>query len=233
MGIRPGDEILEIGSGPGALTVRLAPRSRRVVAIEIEPRLLHVLDDLKAQHPNLEVVAADVLRLDLGRIFAQPYLAVGNIPYYLTGALMRRLLETQPSPTRVAVVVQREVARRWTEPGQASLSSVAIAVFGEARPVLSLPAAAFWPAPKVDSTLVLLDVFPEPKIPRADLSRFFDLVEALFQARRKQLGGTVARLYGLSAGEAATRLRGVGIDPTRRPQTLSLDEWLRMCEVVG
>jgi len=234
MAVRPEDEVLEIGSGPGALTVRLAPRCRRVVAVEIEPRLGHVLQDLTAQHPNLEVLAADILRLDPGALFSGgPYLAAGNIPYYLTGALMRRLLEAQPAPERVAVVVQREVARRWTEPGQASLGSVAISVFGEARMLFSLPAEAFWPAPRVDSALVVIEVFPEPMVPRAATPAFFDLVEALFQGRRKQLGGSVARHLGLSGVEAGIRLSALGIDPTRRPQTLSMEEWLRLFSLVS
>jgi 16S rRNA (adenine1518-N6/adenine1519-N6)-dimethyltransferase len=122
-------------------------------------------------------------------------------------------------------VVQKEVAERWTASSGASLSTVAVQVFAEARMVLTIPAAAFTPPPRVDSALVRLEVRERPAVEVDDLQSFFRFVEVVFQGRRKQLGGTLGRIIGTGSTEARTRLRDLGIDPERRPQTLNLPEW--------
>lgn len=224
-GLQAEDEALEVGAGPGTLTVALAGRCRRLVAVEIDERLVAILRDVLAGRPGVEVLRADVLQLDMGELFpGGGEVVVGNIPYYLTGALVARLLEREPRPRRLSLVVQWEVARRWTEPGEASLGSVAVQVFARPRIALRLPAAAFLPAPKVDSALVVMDVRDRPAVEVDDLGSFFRLVEAAFQQRRKQLGGSLGRITGLGA-EAAERLRAAGVDPERRPQTLDPGEW--------
>jgi 16S rRNA (adenine1518-N6/adenine1519-N6)-dimethyltransferase len=150
---------------------------------------------------------------------------VGNIPYNLTGALIRKLLDDSPRPRRLSLVVQKEVAERWTASSGASLSTVAVQVFATARMQFAIPAAAFTPAPRVDSALVRLDVRERPAVEVDDLQSFFRFVEVVFQGRRKQLGGTLGRISGAGSTEAGTRLRALGIDPERRPQTLTLAEW--------
>ncbi|HEV2141051.1 MAG TPA: rRNA adenine dimethyltransferase family protein, partial [Candidatus Dormibacteraeota bacterium] len=143
------------------------------------------------------------------------------IPYNLTGALIRKLLGHPPRPRRLSLVVQKEVAERWTVATGASLATVAVHVFADARMVLTIPSSCFEPPPKVDSALVVLDVRPKPAVEVDDFDAFFRFVEAVFQFRRKQLGGILTRL----AQMPAARLRELGIDPRRRPQTLSLAEW--------
>ena len=152
-------------------------------------------------------------------------MVAGNIPYSLTGALIEKLLQPEPRPRRLSLVVQKEVAERWTASTGASLSTVAVQVFASARIAMTIPASAFTPPPKVDSALVLLDVRDRPAVNVSDLSAFFRFVEAVFQFRRKQLGGALGRISGIGSTEAAARLRDAGIDPQRRPQTLSLTEW--------
>jgi 16S rRNA (adenine1518-N6/adenine1519-N6)-dimethyltransferase len=125
-------------------------------------------------------------------------------------------------------VVQKEVAERWTATTAASLATVAVQVFAIPRTVMTIPASSFIPIPKVDSALVILDVRDRPAVEVDDLNRFFRFVEAVFQFRRKQLGGTVARITGTSGSEASRRLSELEIDPARRPQTLTLDEWERV-----
>ena len=220
------DEVLEVGAGVGTLTIALATRSRRVVAVELDARLIPALRDVLAAHDNVELVQSDILRFDVTRAFpAGAELVAGNIPYNLTGGLIRKLLDHPPRPRRLSLVVQKEVAERWTATTAASLATVAVQVFAVPTMVMTIPAASFTPVPKVDSALVMLEVRPRPAVDIDDMDGFFRFVEALFQFRRKQLGGTLGRIAGSSGVEAAARLDELGIEPVRRPQTLTLPEW--------
>lgn len=224
--VAPDDEVLEVGPGVGTLTIALAPRCRRVVAVELDPALLPALRDVVAGHENVEVVLADILRFDVQDAFPHGgEVVAGNIPYNLTGALIPKLLDQPPRPRRLSLVVQKEVAERWTADTSASLATVAVQVFTLPRVVLTIPAVAFTPVPKVDSAMVVLEVRDRPAVEVDDMGRFLRFVEAVFQFRRKQLGGTVARIVELPNAEAAKVLTELEIDPTRRPQTLTLPEW--------
>ena len=225
-GLEASDEVLEVGAGAGTLTIALAPRARRVVAVELDSALLPALREVVTGQPNVEVVQGDILRFDLERAFpGGGEVVAGNIPYNLTGALIRKLLDAPPRPRRLSLVVQKEVAERWTASTSASLATVAVQVFTEPRIAFTIPASAFTPAPKVDSALVILEVREQPAVQVGDMPSFFRFVEAVFQFRRKQLGGTVARLASMPNAEASRMLRELAIDPARRPQTLALAEW--------
>jgi 16S rRNA (adenine1518-N6/adenine1519-N6)-dimethyltransferase len=225
-GLLPEDEVLEVGAGVGTLTVALAPRCRRVVAVELDGRLIPALRESLAGIENVEVVRTDILRFNVRSAFPDgKEIVVGNIPYNLTGALIRKLLDDPPRPKRLSLVVQKEVAERWTASSGASLATVAVQVFAEATLLFTIPSAAFTPPPRVDSALVRLDVRERPAVDVPDLPGFFRFVEAVFQGRRKQLGGTLGRISGTGSTAAGARLREAGIDPERRPQTLSLGEW--------
>ena len=225
-GLSPQDEVLEVGAGVGTLTVALAARCRRVVAVELDGRLIPALRESLDGLDNVEVVRTDILRFNVRSAFpAGNEVVAGNIPYNLTGALIRKLLDDPPRPLRLSLVVQKEVADRWTASSGASLATVAVQVFAEARTLLTIPAAAFTPSPRVDSALVGLEVRPRPAVHVDDLKAFFRFVEAVFQGRRKQLGGTLGRMSGIGSTAAGARLREAGIDPERRPQTLHLGEW--------
>ncbi len=230
-GLSPQDEVLEVGAGVGTLTVALAPRCRRVVAVELDGRLIPALRESLDGLDNVEVVRTDILRFNVRSAFPDGNEVVaGNIPYNLTGALIRKLLDDPPRPRRLSLVVQKEVADRWTASSGASLATVAVQVFAEARTLLTIPAAAFTPSPRVDSALVGLEVRPRPAVHVDDLKAFFRFVEAVFQGRRKQLGGTLGRMSGIGSTAAGARLREAGIDPERRPQTLHLGEWEALYE---
>jgi 16S rRNA (adenine1518-N6/adenine1519-N6)-dimethyltransferase len=225
-GLSSGDEVLEVGAGVGTLTMALASRCRRVVAVELDGRLIPALRESLAGIGNVEVVRTDILRFNVRSAFPSGQETVaGNIPYNLTGALIRKLLDDPPRPRRLSLVVQKEVADRWTATSGASLATVAVQVFAEARTVLTIPRTAFTPAPRVDSALVLLDVREQPAVMVDNLPAFFRFVETVFQGRRKQIGGTLGRISGLGSTQAGTRLGTLGIDPQRRPQTLVLPEW--------
>jgi 16S rRNA (adenine1518-N6/adenine1519-N6)-dimethyltransferase len=212
-GATSADDVVEVGAGVGTLTISLATHARRVVAVELDRDLIPALREVVAGLANVEIVQGDILRVDVaGEIVA------GNIPYNLTGALIRTLLDRPARPRRLSLVVQMEVAERWTAATAASLATIAVQVFADARVVFSVPAESFEPPPKVDSALVVLEVRPKPAVEVDDFDAFFRFVESVFQFRRKQLGGILARLGYRPASE-------LGIDPTRRPQTLTLGEW--------
>jgi 16S rRNA (adenine1518-N6/adenine1519-N6)-dimethyltransferase len=227
-GCAPDGDVLEVGAGVGTLTVALAGSCRRVVAVELDHALIPALREVLATHSNVEVVEADILRFDATAAFPSGgEVVAGNIPYNLTGALIRKLLDRPPRPRRLSLVVQKEVAERWTAKTGASLATVVVQVFAEARMLMTIPARAFTPEPKVDSALVTLDVRAQPAVNVTDLDAFFRFVEAVFQFRRKQLGGTLARIAEISGPDSAKRLTELEIDPARRAQTLTLAEWER------
>ena len=225
-GVTADDDVLEVGAGAGTLTVALARRARRVVAVELDREMVPVLRDVVRDLPQVEVVEADIVRFDILAAFPTgDEIVAGNIPYNLTGALIRKLLDEAPRPRRLSLVVQKEVAQRWTAESGASVATVAVQVFAVPRYVMTIPASAFEPQPRVDSALVALEVRPKPAVDVDDMDAFLRFVEAVFQQRRKQLAGTLGRMHGIGSSDAAARLRDAGIEPARRPQTLSLAEW--------
>ena len=220
------DEVMEVGAGVGTLTVALAPRCKRLIAVELDHRLIQPLRDVMQSHKNVEIVQTDILRFDVAAAFPSGgEVVAGNIPYNVTGALLRKLLDPEPRPRRLSLVVQKEVAERWTASTAASLSTVAVQVYATAEVVFTVPAASFTPVPRVDSALVTLDVRERPAVDVDDMNRFFRFAEEVFQFRRKQLGGVLARINGMTRSEAAQRLSELGIEAARRPQTLTLPEW--------
>ncbi|MBK7216569.1 MAG: ribosomal RNA small subunit methyltransferase A [Candidatus Promineofilum sp.] len=159
--LSPDDEVLEVGPGLGALTRVLARAARRVVAVELDGRLLPVLESELGGLGNVELVHGDVLQLDPADWFAAPYVVVANVPYYITGAILRHLLGGRPRPRRLVLTVQREVADRLTaRPPEMSLLAVSVQYYGRARLVSTVKAGAFWPRPEVDSAVVRIDVDP-------------------------------------------------------------------------
>jgi 16S rRNA (adenine1518-N6/adenine1519-N6)-dimethyltransferase len=220
------DDVLEVGAGAGTLTIALARRAGRVVAVELDRDMVPALREVVREMPRVEVVQADILRYDVNSGFPDGgEIVAGNIPYNLTGALIPKLLEHPPRPKRLSLVVQKEVAERWTSETGASVATVAVQVFAIPRYVMTVPASAFEPQPRVDSALVTMDVRPEPAVRVDDMHAFLKFVEAVFQQRRKQLAGTLGRMHGVGSSEAAARLHAAGVEPERRPQTLDLAEW--------
>jgi 16S rRNA (adenine1518-N6/adenine1519-N6)-dimethyltransferase len=225
--ILPTDTVLEVGPGLGALTRHLAVAAKQVIAVELDGRLLPPLREVLTGYTNVEIVHGDMLNLAPADIVpATDYLVVANIPYYITSALLRHLLETTPRPRRVVLTVQKEVAARiCAAPGDMSLLALSVQVYGQPRVVATVPADAFYPAPKVDSAVIRIDLSPAPFIPYTLLDSFFALAKAGFSQKRKTLRNSVSAGMRKSPAETEAMLRAAGIDPMRRAETLSLEEW--------
>jgi 16S rRNA (adenine1518-N6/adenine1519-N6)-dimethyltransferase len=229
--IAPTDRIVEVGPGLGALTVELASRARAVAGVEIDPACVKALGLTLRDRSNVRIIEADILRTAVSELLPSPYRVVGNIPYNLTGALFVHLLEQPLPPARIDLLVQKEVAERLVAPpGDWSLATLGVRVYGRPELTVRVPRSAFLPLPRVDSALVRITPDPEPAIPRADLATFFQFVTPFFQARRKQLTFALGRRRGTTGTEARARLSVIGIDPARRAETLTLEEWRRLFE---
>lgn len=222
--------VLEIGPGLGSLTRYLARAAGRVVAVELDQNLIPILQTALAGQDNVTIIHADILKINPEDLQLPPgYLVVANIPYYITSAILRHLLAASVRPSRIVLTVQREVAERiCAAAGDHSLLSLSVQVYGEPRPVLRIPAGAFFPPPQVDSTTLRVDIYDHPRIPAVQLDPFFRLAKAGFSQKRKTLRNALSAGLAWSGVKTADLLTSAGIDPMRRAETLDLDEWARL-----
>ena len=230
--INQDDCVLEIGPGLGSLTRYLAVSAKEVTAVELDPDLLPPLQAVLKPYQNVRVVHGDILKLSIADIIKEPdYLVVANIPYNITSAIIRHLLESRPKPRRVVLTIQKEVAERiCAGPGDLSLLALSVQVYG--RPAISavIPYAAFHTAPKVDSAILRVDIYNEPLIPVEMLRAFFKFIKAGFSQKRKTLRNSLSSGLHIKTQEAESLLSAAGIDFMRRAETLSIEEWKRLCE---
>lgn len=218
-------QLVEVGAGPGTMTRALASGRERMVAIELDERMLPLLRK-SVQGMAVSVVHGDALEVDIPAHVDGRYAVFGNIPYHITGLLIPRLLALDPGPEWICVLVQLEVAQRLSaDPGDWSLATLAVRASATAETLLRVPARAFDPVPRVDSALVML----RPGEPAAFAGpAFFDFARAVFQERRKKLPNAVANALGHDVEAARAVVTHSGLDPMRRPQTLDLAEWERL-----
>ncbi len=221
------DEVLEIGPGLGSLTRHLALSAKSVTAVEIDKKIIPVLSEIIKDYANINLVCGDILEQDIGILGLQNgYLVVANIPYYITSAVIRHLLEGQIKPARIVLTVQLEVARRICAiPGDLNLLALGVQVYGKPQVIMRIPAGAFYPPPKIDSAVVRIDLFPEPFIPTSKLDQFFLLCKAGFGQKRKTLRNSLSHGLGMTTRQVEDNLAAAKIDPSRRAETLGLNEW--------
>jgi len=233
--ITKSDTVLEIGAGLGSLTRYLAVRAGSVIAVELDANLIPPLEHVLSPYHNVLVVQGDILELDQAQLMQSPdYLVVANIPYYITSALIRHLLDSSVRPKRIVLTVQREVAARiCAAPGEMSLLALSVQVFGQPQIMAHIPAGAFYPSPKIDSAVVRIDLYPSTVIPSPLLETFFHLARAGFSQKRKTLRNSLTGGLALKPSEAERLLQAAGLDPRRRAETLNLDEWGRLATIYG
>lgn len=230
--IQPTDTLLEIGPGLGSLTRYLAVSAKEVIAVELDDKLIPPLKDVLASYQNVQIVHGDILKLLLKDLIAEDdYLVVANIPYYITSAVIRHLLESDSKPRRLVLTIQKEVAQRiCAKPGDMSLLALSVQVYGAPRIAAHIPAEAFFPAPQVDSAVLVVDIFSSPRLKEELIDSFFKLVKAGFSQKRKTLRNSLSAALRISPANAAELLTRVGINPQRRAETLSIEEWERLAE---
>ena len=230
--IGPVDAVLEIGAGLGSLTRLLATNACSVTAIEIDRALFPVLEAVTASCENVRLIEGDILKIPMETLFdSDGYKVVANIPYYITSAVIRHLLEARVRPNRLVLTMQQEVAERiLSRDEKMSLLSLSVQVYGKARVASRIPAACFIPEPKVDSSVLIVDVYPEPKLSGEGLDLLFTLAHAAFNQKRKMLRNSLQSVLGGDSQAVSDKLIRAGIDPQVRPENLVLDEWIQMVD---
>ena len=248
------DTVLEIGPGLGVLTKHLAAQAGRVVAVELDDRLIEFLQYRFLNQPHVSIVHSDILKTDISSLLdvadspAEPtsklnhtaldhrkssYKAVANLPYYITSKVLRFLLEADVSPTVAVLLMQKEVAQRiCATPGNLSVLAVSVQFYAEPEIIHHVPSDAFYPKPKVDSAVLRLNVLPSPAVEGVDPKQFFRVVKAGFSQKRKQLLNSLSAGLQFNKADASSALEQAQIDPKRRAETLTLAEWGNLCHIL-
>lgn len=226
--IGEGDPVLEIGPGIGTLTQALAETGAAVTAVELDDHLLSVLDKTLEHYDNVRVVHGDIMRTDIETLMNhKPFKVCANLPYYITTPIIMKLLEQKLPIERIVVMVQKEVAERMVAvPGHKIYGALSVSVqyYTEPKMLFEISPKCFMPAPEVTSAVVAMDVRREPPVDLMDEKRFFSVVKAAFQQRRKTLSNALKNT-GMSKEQIANVLEAASIDGKRRGETLSLQEF--------
>ena len=225
--LSPQAQVLEIGAGLGSLTWLLAQEAAGVTAVEIDRTFIPILNELFAEQNHVRIIEGDILQLNPGDLMPyDQYTVVANIPYYISSAIMRHLLEAEHKPAAMVLTVQKEVAQRvCAAAGKLSLLALSVQVFGEPEMAGTIPAGSFYPAPDVDSAVLRVELYPEPLIPMKDLETFFKLAHAGFSQKRKTLRNSLSAGLNWPAAKTEALLENAGIAAQRRAESLSLEEW--------
>ena len=227
-GIEPEDEVLEIGAGAGSLTLALAARAARVVALEVDPRLVAALAESLAGVTNIEVIEGDALRVDLSGVTATRLVA--NLPYNIAATVVVRVLQEAPAVAGLTVMTQREVGERLAAgPGSKTygLTSALVSFYGTARVAAPVSRRAFFPVPTVDSVIVSIDRTDPPDV---DAGVYARVVRAAFAQRRKTLRNTLATVAPVETVERA--LAQAGISPSARAETVPRDGFVALARLL-
>lgn len=229
--------VIEIGPGIGVLTAELANLAGKVVAIELDKRLIPILKDTLCMYQNIEIINEDVLKVDINSIIENTRMngekpkfvrVVGNLPYYITTPIIMKLLESGVKADSITVMMQKEVADRLAaSPAKKDYGAITLAVqyFCEVNFVTLVPAAAFVPAPKVDSAVLRLDLRKEKAVKLEDEELFFALIKAGFGKRRKTMSNSLLGVCGFGKEELSEIFEELSIDPQRRAETMSIEEF--------
>lgn len=237
------DTVLEVGPGIGNLTARLAQTGARVIAVEKDRSFEPLLTEVVARYPNVELYFADILQFNLEEVLKPSvhsdgqqvlhYKVVANLPYYLTGVFMQRVLRQSPRPRNVTVLIQREVAENVVAaPGKMNLLALSVQLMGAPRIVTYVSAKSFFPAPEVESAVITVDIPLVPLYSQVDEQQVFRVAKACFAGKRKQIHNTLSNNLGLQLKDIELVLARTGLSAAIRPQHLSVQEFVRLAQAV-
>jgi len=229
------DTVLEIGAGVGNLTILLGRKAKQVIAVEIDSSLVPILNRVAGAHPNITVIQGDILEFDLLDIVGlSRYHVVANIPYYITSKIIRKLMTSVAYPQNVILTIQNEVAERiCAGTGKLNLLGISVQVFGHPEIKSKIPAAAFYPQPKVDSAIVRIDRHPNPLIPEEHLATFFMVVKAGFSQKRKTLRNSLSAGLRLDKQITEQLLQSIRIEVRERAENLTIEQWIKLSHEYG
>lgn len=231
-GAKSGVGVVEIGPGIGVLTNELCKLADKVVAVELDKRLLPVLDETLAEYDNIKVINADVMELDLNALIADEFegmdvVVCANLPYYITSPIIMKLLEDKLPIKAITVMVQKEAAQRiCAEVGSRMSGAVTVSVNYYAKPsmLFSVSAGSFMPAPKVDSAVIRLDILSKPPV-QTNEKKFFAVIKAAFSQRRKVISNSLSSGLSLSKEKTLEILKSANVPSNARAEKLSLDDF--------
>lgn len=237
-GAGEGVGVLEVGAGIGVLTAELAKRASKVVCVELDTRLLPVLDETLGEFDNVKIINGDILKVDLHRILEEefgnmPVVVCANLPYYITSPVIMRLLESRLKIDSVTVMVQKEAAvRLCADVGSRDSGAVTVAVnyYAEAQKLFDVSRGSFMPSPNVDSAVIRLDILKNPPIEVSDEKFFFSMVKAAFSQRRKTASNGISAGMGISKPTVIEAIEAADLSPTVRAEALTMEQLGRLCE---
>ncbi len=229
-GVTKNDIVVEVGPGIGNLTKFLCERAGQVIAIEKDPQFVSVLNSLKKKYKNFSYVLADALEVDINELVSgKKYLVVANIPYYATGKLVQKFIQTTHRPTSLTLLMQKEVAENITaKPGSLNLLAISVQLFADSELITIVPAKSFYPAPKVNSAVINIKLHDKPVYKLEDQNKFFKVLRACFTGKRKQIHNTLTNNLGLPKDEVLRILNKLKLEPTLRPQQLTIAQWIKL-----
>ena len=235
------DTVIEVGPGMGILTKKLAKLVSTVIAVELDSKLVNLLSNYATDFPNIKVVHKDILKINPAQLlryrlksteFSSDYKVVANLPYYITNPILYHFLESTQKPSLMVLMVQKEVGEAMVaRPGKMSFLSVSTQFYSDPRIIRYVPAEDFYPIPKVDSVVLRLDVYRTPPVNICNIENFFYMVHCGFRAPRKQIHNSLALALEMPPEQIQLLLKKASIEPKRRPETLSLQEWKQLYEV--
>ena len=233
--------VIEIGAGIGVLTAELAKRAKKVVVIEIDTKLLPILDETLKDFDNIEIINQDVLKTDLAALIEEkfsgmPVYVCANLPYYITSPVIMTLLESRLPIEAITVMVQKEAAQRLCAPVGSRLSgavTVAVDYYAHAEKLFDVSSGSFMPAPKVDSSVIRMDIRKEPEISVTNEELFFRIVHAAFGQRRKTASNGISAGAGIPKDVVIRAIEECGFEPSVRAESMTMQQLADLSEAIG
>jgi 16S rRNA (adenine1518-N6/adenine1519-N6)-dimethyltransferase len=245
--LSPTDIVIEVGPGPGVLTAELVKQAGYVIAVEVDNSMVALLKQSLYDADNLSLIAADVLEIEPQDLIQREkdrfpdhlktvtnYKLVANLPYYITQPIIRHFCEASVKPRSMVIMVQKEVAKNIVaQPGDLSIMAISVQYFGKPQIIDYVPAANFYPAPKVDSAILKIEMYDRPVVEVTSEKNFFKTVKAGFSSARKQVANSLSHTLDIPKAEVITLMQSAGVDPQKRAEMLTLSEWAKLEKVLA